>query len=263
MSTRRGSPTAVASSVPFDNVGNKINATEVQSALSELRKEDVLSIIPVVTSLNGNYNILKDNSNIHAVEGSATGFTITLPDATTLFLGRRFEILNKSSESIEVLDNDGTLLTTLINGDIGVVTLESNPDPAGTWIVSIISSSAKGITSFSIGSSTTFTTTSATDVLVTGMSVTPDTGRYGLWFSADTEIAQNNKLAEVVIYINGSVVERTRRVVQGVSSNFKSALITIAEVSVNGSEQLDVRVNISGGSLDVNQRRLLLIRLGN
>lgn len=252
----------VAESVPFNNAGEKFLAEDTAAALIELRSTEVHSIEKHTTTLNGSDIITASDTTIHIAEGTATGYSFVLPDATTLFLGRRFELVNESTETITVKDDGGTVLASLISGDIVSATLENNSTSDGVWVLIITSSSATGVISYSVGSDTTFTTTSSTDVLITGMTVTPVTGRYAVWFSSDIEISQNNRLADVVLYKGGTEIPRTRREVQGVSSNFKAAFTTIGEISVNGSEALDVRVLISSGSLDVNQRRLILIRLG-
>jgi hypothetical protein len=90
----------------------------------------------------------------------------------------------------------------------------------------------------------------------------PVTGRYAVWFSADIDISQNNRLADCTIYNDGVAATDTKRTVQGVSSNFNSNFQTLGEVTVDGSKAIDIRVAISSGNLTVGGRTLLLIRLG-
>lgn len=223
---------------------------------------NIYSIETHTSTLNGTETLTVNSVTLHRIIGSATGYSVQLPDATTLTQGRRFEISNESTETIELKDGAGAVLFEVIAGSFAVATLENGSGAGGTWIVTIIGDAATGIISYSVGSDTLFSTTSSTDVLITGMTVTPVSGRYAVWFSSDIEISQNNRIADVVLYRGGTAVERTRREVQGVSSNFKSALQTLAEIFVNGSEAVDVRVNVTAGNLKVNQRRLILIRLG-
>lgn len=264
MSTRRGTSTQVASSIPFVDTDNtyKPQITNVQSALVEIRNTRVSKVDTVTTSATTKVLTI-DDTTFHEAEGTATGFAYRLPAGTSLSTGREYEIFNNSSESINIQDGASTVLLTLIAGEFVRLILVDNTTTAGQWIQIISSSTATGIQSYSVGSSTTFTTSSSTDVLITGMAITPVSGRYGIWYSSDIEISTNNRDAEVVIFIDGVALERTRRTVQGVSSNFKSSHVTIGEITVDGTEEVDIRVNISGGSLDVNSRRLLLIRLGS
>lgn len=248
--------------VPFDNTGLRFNATDTKDALVELRNETVLSIDALTSTLNGNHTILVDDSKIHTINGTATGYSITLPDATALFVGRRFEVVNESPEEVELKDNDGTVLLTLIPGDSVTATLETNIAAAGDWLLNTITSAATGITSSTLTSNTNFSTTSATDTIITGFTITPSTGRYAVFFSADSVISQNNRLAEYVVFVDGVAVENTRRIVQGLGSNYEAAQNTVGEINVNGSQTVDVRVNVTSGTLDINQRSLVLIRLG-
>ena len=223
---------------------------------------NVYSLETHTSTLNGTDVLTKDSVTIHRIIGSGTGYSVQLPDATTLMFGRRFEISNESSETIILKDGSGATLFEVISGSFATATLESDGSAAGNWIITIIGDAATGITSYSVGSSTTFSTTSSTDVVITGLTVTPVSGRYALFYSADITIGSNNRVAECVAYVGGTVVERTRRDTQGVGSNYRSAQQTIAEIIVDGTEAVDIRVNISAGSLNVFGRRLLLIRLG-
>jgi hypothetical protein len=255
--------TPVAQAIPFNKTGLKFNSEDTQAAIEELRTKTTVELEQLTTSLNGNHNILVDNSNIHIVRGSATGYSVTLPDATLLFIGRKFEVVNDSTQPVTLKDNSGAVLTTLISGDTTLITLEINSVSAGNWIVQTITNSATGITSFVLTSNTIFTTSSTTDVIITGFSITPVQGRYSVFYSSNIVISTNNNIASNVIYINGSPIENTRRSVQGVGADFNAAQQTIGEITVNGSQAVDVRVKITSGTLEIDQRSLVLIRLGS
>ena len=78
MSSRRGTPTVVAESVPFSNDNIKFNSEDVQNAISEIRSNEVKSFDNLTSSLNGNHNIQVNDANIHIVSGTATGYSVTL-----------------------------------------------------------------------------------------------------------------------------------------------------------------------------------------
>lgn len=82
-------------------------------------------------------------------------------------------------------------------------------------------------------------------------------------FSAETTIVGNNRVGQYVTYADGVAVENTRRVIQGVGSNFNTTMVTTGEVSVDGSQAVDVRCAVDANSLEVEQRSLVLIRLGS
>lgn len=65
-----------------------------------------------------------------------------MPDATTLPLGRRFFIINKSSGTVTVNDASASLLTTVTGGTQAEIHLRAAGSAAGTW--DVLSSSAGG-----------------------------------------------------------------------------------------------------------------------
>lgn len=214
----------------------------------------VREVIADTTILSSDYTI---------VVGAAAGpVVVTLPDATTLVAGRRFELVNRSPDTACLKDSTGATIFDVVSGDAGSVTLEFNPSPAGTWISTVVTGAATGITSYVITSDTTFITNSSLDSLITNFSVTPVSGRYAVFVSADVLITQNNRIAQCVVYTAGAAIDNTRREVQGVSSNYNSAFSTIGEITVDGTQAVDVRVNVNSGSLSVFSRSLVLIRLG-
>jgi len=233
-----------------------------QLALEELRRSRVYKPEIITTTLNGTKTLTISDTTFHVANGTQTGYSYVLPDATTLSGGREYEIYNDSTQAILIKNGAGATLFTLNVEDIARLILSDNTSVAGSWVQDIKTGTASGITSYSIGSDTLFSTSSATDVLITGMTVTPVSGRYACYYSADIKIVANNSLAQVVFFKAGTMVTSTRRTSQGVGSNFLTSQAMLAEISVNGSETIDVRVNISSSSLDINQRRMILIRLG-
>lgn len=253
----------IAEDVEFDPTGYRLRATDVQGAIQELRNK--LAFVPytTTTTASGNLTLINTSGFEQIILGTADGFSVTLPDATTMFTGERFEIINGSTKTIQIKDNVGTVLAEVITTGIATLYLTTNFTAAGTWQAAVVNGAATGILSYSVGSDTTFSTSSTTDILVTDISVTPVSGRYQVLFSADINIAKNKKLNECVFYKGGVAVSRSRRTVQGVGRNFRTSQNLLAEITVNGSEAIDVRTNINAGSVDINQRRMILIRLGS
>lgn len=252
----------VARAIPLNNTGIAYQSTDLQNALAELRNRIVYTPQTTATTLNGTLQLVESSTSFQIITGTATGYTVKLPNATTLFLGRKFQIANRSSQAIVVRDFDNNLFTTLNSGDLFEATLQADGSSAGVWVNTVVSSLAAGVNAFNVTGSTPFVTSSSTDTILTGLTLTPPAGTYGVWFSADIVIGSNNREAECVIYKAGSEIADTRRSVQGVSSNFSASAQTLGITQVNGSEALDVRVNISSGTLTVNGRSFLIIRLG-
>ncbi len=232
-------------------------------ALVELRNNIVTAPDNTDTTLNGTLELDIDSKTLQIINGTATGFSVEMPDASANIIGAKYEIVNESTESITVKDADSTTLFTLNQESFAFMTLQSNGSSAGSWLFTILSSTATGITSFVTTSDTLFSTSSTTDDIITSFSVTPESGRYSLFYSAEVTISNNNRKAECVAYVDGSAIENTRRKLQGVGATFEASQQTIGEISVDGTEDVDIRVNIDEGSLDVTNRSLVLIRLGS
>lgn len=256
------SPTA--SSIPFDDLGNtyKPGINSVNDALVEVRNTRVSKVDTVTTSATTKVLTI-DDTTFHEVTGSTTGFSYKLPAGTSLSNGREYEIFNNSTVPIDIKNGSDAVLFTLVAGDFVRLILVDNTTTAGQWIQIVSSATATGVVSYSVGSGTQFSTNNFSDTLITGMTVTPVSGRYQCLYSADITIISNNKESEIVFFKGSSAVTTTRRTAQGVGSNSKQTHTMISEISVNGSEAISARVNVSGGSVEVNQRRMILIRLGS
>ena len=120
------------------------------------------------------------------------------------------------------------------------------------------------VVNYTLTSATPFSTTSVTDQLITGFTLTPQSGTYACWFSCDAAITANNNLGQCVFYKAGAATTDSRRTAQGSSSNFQTQMSTMSIITFNGSQAIDVRVNISvaGNNFTINQRSMVLIRLG-
>jgi len=262
MSTRRGASTQVASSLPFDIIGTSLRKTNIQDAVEELRKQTVYDPEYYTTSASGTLTLTNENSSLLFLTGTASLYSVQLPEATTLFNGQYYVVVNNSSKEIAIRNNSGTLLASLLAESIGQVYLQSNSTSDGFWQVISVSGAATGILSYAVSSDTPFTTNSTTNVQITGFTVTPVAGRYAAFYSSDLVIVTNNRLAYATLYIDTTAQSNTQRVVQGVGSNFSSSHNTIGILNVNGSQAVSVYVRSSGGNIRTEERSLILIRLG-
>jgi len=94
-----------------------------------------------ITSAAGTTTLTVASETKQIVTGATTQ-TIVLPDATTLPLGRKFYIINKSSGDVTVNDGSGALLVTVVGGTQAEVHLRVAGGVAGTW--DVLESSAGG-----------------------------------------------------------------------------------------------------------------------
>lgn len=118
-----------------------------------------------------------------------------------------------------------------------------------------------------VGTST-ITTTSATDVLITGMTATPVAGTYIVWFVTTLQHITNNANIFVSIYAggvqaSGSEMEATPQIQGGVtpSLNMRVPIATVNTVAVNGSQAIEARWRTSAGTATATTRTLQILRV--
>jgi len=262
---RRDLITPVSKQVPFDaTTGRGFDAsTEVQSALEHLRDHTVYVSNSTTTTASGNLNLTNTDKNLQYLTGTATGYSVVLPNATTLTKGAHYQIINTSSQPVNTKNNAGELLQIVSQTSIGYYWLQDNSTAAGTWVYwQVITNTATGIVRYNLISATNFNTTSTSDVPITGFTLTPQAGTYAIWYNAKSFLTTTPKAHWWTIYKAGSAITDSERQQDTAHSNQEMVDTTMTITQVNGSQALDVRVRTENGTLTIRQRSLLLIRLG-
>jgi len=254
--------TPVARSVPYDNLLNSIKADNVQGAFEELRKQTVYEPENTAIALNTTYSLTSSSNTLQFYTGTATGVSIKFPDATTLKNGHCFILANEATTSINVNDFTSVQISELIGDSIGFYYLQSNSTAAGVWVGFTVSGFATGILSYSLTSTIDFSTTSATDVLVTGFSLTPVSGRYAIWFNGVMEASSGSAITYWSIYKAGVQVTDSERNARAGANNAAFVATTQTVISVTGAQTVDLRMRRTGGTSTVKARTITLIRLG-
>ena len=101
----------------------------------------------------------------------------------------------------------------------------------------------------------TSTTTSATDVLMDSMTLTPPAGTYIVWFSGSVYGSTGSVTVSLSIYVDGAQEASSERF--HVGSDFAS-FCAMALVTVNGSKAMEGRWNTSSGTATTDDRTLIL-----
>lgn len=189
--------------------------------------------------------------------GTTAGQLVNLPDATTLRQGRYFHVWNNSTQTIAVRNSSGTLLRTV------------NPDTVAVFIVTDIST-ANGAwvhkrtiltehVSETVATDAT-QTTSATDVALADMTVTPPRGRYLVSFNCMASNTNNGTTTTYTIYVGGSAVAQTERRYRrsgGAAAAVSSQLLT----TVNGAQAIAVFWRRSANTSTTTERSLIVERV--
>lgn len=106
------------------------------------------------------------------------------------------------------------------------------------------------------------TSTSATDVLIAGMTLTPAAGTYYVTFSSSVINSTNAATRLYVsLYAGGSKIEHSERNI-GISGGANVSVHTAAIVTVNGSQAIEAQWRAAAGTNTAHQRSLNIIRLG-
>lgn len=114
------------------------------------------------------------------------------------------------------------------------------------------------------------TTTSATFILATGMTVTPEAGTYLAMFTADVENDTNNAEVHIALYVGGSVVPNTDTYFEAKDTGAlsspptnRSSLTIHRVLTPNGSQAVEARWRVTAGTGTMGSARSLhLLRVG-
>jgi hypothetical protein len=195
--------------------------------------------------------------------GSTLGQIVRLPVATTVELGRDFSLVNLGTVTATLQYQDGTFISLLPANSRTVVSLVGDDTANGTWfILQQFNDVASGIVNYNVIDSTAFTTNSITDVIITGFTVTPIAGKYAVWFNASASGTQGAANHFYTIYRGGVAIADSLRSIRPGASNTAYPAVTQTIASFDGSQACAIYVRTSAGSMTVNARSLIMIRLG-
>ena len=216
------------------------------------------------TTLNGTITLISTSQSLQILTGSAAGCSLVLPSATTIIVGQLYEVYNQSSASVLLKNAAGTTLTYIPPLAVTFCILQVAGSSAGTWITyGNTIGTAAGIVNYKITSSTTFTTASATDVIITGFTVTPTQGTYASWYNSSATVATNNSIMRSTIFKNGVAIADSVRASQASGGGWSGMASSMTVATFTGTDTCDVRVRSSSGSISVLDRTLIMTRLGN
>lgn len=107
------------------------------------------------------------------------------------------------------------------------------------------------------------TTTSATDVLVTTMTITPASGTYLVWFTGSVDHSANNGSIELSIYSAGSQVAASERsFARGAGQgNVTVSFACSAKVTVNGSQAIEGQWRTPAATATMHERTLKILKV--
>ena len=239
----------------LDANGNElINLVTTASAVNEISITNAATgTNPIIGATGGDTNISLEyrvkGTGVHIFDNDTAAAEIRLQDnAGTDYVGIRPAATTTSY----------TLTMPPAQGGSGQV-LQNNGAGILSW------ASAGGTIANSIATATVDTsTTSATYVVMNSMTITPAAGTYLVLFSTSGDISGNNLTANYAIFNNGTIVQHSERnyaSAGGQTAGLMDALTTQSIETVAGGQAIDVRYQVSGGSITIHERSLILVKL--
>jgi len=159
------------------------------------------------------------------------------------------------------VEDEGTPLTTAVTkfnfAGAGVTVTE----PVADEVLVTVPGGSGDPTSDIAEANGDITTTSGTDILATGMTLTPAAGNYLVWFSSTFSNSSNNSENFGSIWAGGAqVAESEREWKRGAGQgNTYSGFSCMAKVTVNGAEAIEGRWRVNGGTGTMHNGRQLMI----
>lgn len=135
-----------------------------------------------------------------------------------------------------------------------------------------LSSDANSLLTNGISASEANSTAGATagtgaDALMTGMTLTPVAGTYLVWFSCDINAPNAGSVISVSIYVGGVQKADSLRKVEPfaggtlTTGSARGSVVTNGEVTVNGSQAIEIRWSASAGTMTVAARTMNILRV--
>jgi len=200
----------------------------------------------------------------------ATGTgTVADPRVFTMATETANGIVDNEALIQELLDDAtaGSLVTSNVATDVtaDTVSIGFTTTPSGAQITAIdaVALAHTGVAlagpTMEVSATGTITTTSGTDVVATSMTLTPPSGTYLVMFSGARNTNQNDA-SQVSIWAAGAQVPESER--RGQARDHEDAFVSVARVTVNGSQAIEGRWRTSGNQqITMWERQLTLVKV--
>lgn len=219
---------------------------------------------PVVTSLNGTLNLAVASTSVQVITGTATGFSIVLPNATTLTTYWKYEIWNQSSQPITLKYNNGATDVAIPAASFIHLTLADNTTQNGQWMqFRAFTGTATGLLNYTATSSASFSASGTGDQLITSMSIIPVPGTYAIWYDGSIQVIGNGNTIVTSIYNGTTQITDSVRTIAASTSTFNTTHQSKTISQFNGTNACEAHMSKSGSSATITGRSLILMRLGD
>lgn len=185
------------------------------------------------------------------------GITIAASGGSETFTDARNILRAELSNNLRTLTTDdahGAGSSTLILND-GT----NNIDQADTG--TFLGQVSQNIISDTAEATGDITTTSTSPILATSMTITPASGTYLAWFSGSGNVGTKNANYTTSVYVGG--VQQATSICTSFmgGASHDEAFISIAKITVDGTQAIEGRWQVSSGTGTLHQRCLLILRV--
>jgi hypothetical protein len=206
---------------------------------------------------------LVDNSVIDRIEYSSvnpeTEFTVHFNTSVTGTLQILFSELYESHRRFVGDAGSGGKMgsvPTPATGEAGYILTG-----AGSWVDPF--TVFTGVSGTLVEQTSSFTTTSATYVPVTGMTVTPGAGTYAVWLNGVIGNGSNGRESRIAVFNNGTIITNSERFSEGQANN-RSGVASFTVTTVADAQAIDIRLrtDVGGGTAQLENRSVYVVRIG-
>ena len=211
-----------------------------------------LNVTPFITNITLSWaSQFQDTNNVVAstmdINPTVGGLSITMPDATQTSVGQFVTFNNYGSQSVNILNNTGGLITAIAAGNIFYIYLIDNTTVAGTWRTIPF-----GIGIGTIVSSVGAVSANPTALTITSSTTNPITTTGTFTFTPSTDLDALSALAAGTGYAvrTGVGTWALRTFVAG------TGITLVNAAGIAGNTQIAVNANLTLTQLDVGNLRL-------
>jgi len=191
----------------------------------------IIALVPAVAP-NGITNALLAQIPTLTIKGNNTGGTANVIDLTV-------------AQVTAMLNNFTSLLKGLVPASGGGTVNFLRAD--GTFVDPLPTISE-------VVQTANATNASTSDAVISGLTLTPVAGSYTVDFNTTVDSTTNARTHTFSIYVNGIIVASSVRQTYTDTAKFQNISISTGKITVNGSQAIDVRWAISGGTGTIYQR---------
>ena len=215
-----------AASVPIPPTGKFYRFIDTDGILKTKDDAGVVQNIAPAVAANGITNALLAQIPTLTIKGNNTGGTANVIDLTVAQVTAMLNIFTATLNGLVPLSGGG------------VVNFLS---AAGTWINPLP-------TVLEVLGTSTLTTASASDVVLTGVTLTPTVGTYVVDFTTYITNSTNDTAVTFSVYVNGVQVASTIVENSAHSTRAQNVSVTSGKIAVTGTQAIDIRWRTAAGT---------------